>query len=1029
MNRKHSKGAALLLIPIAVVIGFIAFIIADDSTVHFADENLETAVREALDQPEGPVRQEDLQEVDSIDLSYSGIESLEGIEKLITVRDLNLEGNRIEDIDPLEELIYLEDLNLRGNHVEDVAVLEKMERMRSLDLRETGIKDVEAIAHMTTLQDLNVRGNSITSIEPLENMVELRKLNVRNNHIEDISVLSHLNKLEDINLRHNAIQDFSPVFELPHLTERLYVEGNPGVNMKDFIPLFEQVDNMDIDKPELALVFNQEGGFYSSPQTVELEQLMEEEPGTIRYTTDGSEPNEESESYTDPIEVDETTVVKAKFFDQYGNAGEMVSNTYIIGEESTFPVVSIAGNPDDFFGEANGIYTEGVNYDEDAENPEETANYAQSGDQWEREVSVEMYKPDGTNMIHQQAGVRLHGNTSRYYPKKSFRLYGRSDYDSENTFSYPIFESEDDSEYNRLLLRNSGNDWDDTVFRDAFLQELITGFDVEKQAFRPSNLYLNGEYWGIYNLRERIDKHYFEYKLGVLEEDLEYLENNANVREGDNRHYQKMLSYMEHNDITDPQVYAQVKEQMDINNFIDYNIAEIYVRNTDWPANNNRYWREKPNGKWRWTVFDLDFGFDLAGVSETAAHHTLHFATEEGNDSWPNPDWATFLLRTLLKNEEFRAQFAGKFAHYLNTHFDDKIVTEKLSEFEAMYEPEMEKNIDRWDEPESMEKWHENVEVMRQFGQVRDDYMYAHLMDYLQLDGYADLTFNIDGEHNVEIYGEEVPLENGQWEGTYLTGVPLEIRVDKKPAKLSSSDSDAAAVDEDGRLVISADGYAEIELASNDGEAIGTIQVAGSSVQKENITIESGETINWSEETNVEGAYASISNPDLGETDGEQFTAEGAGEGLLTIHNDNNEVTAMARVKVIDPADEARVYNEDHPAAQYEGSWQESTNEEHHEGTAAFSDIAGDKIEITFKGTGIRWFGYEGVTQGIAEIEVDGEKMEVDTYAEEAIFNKELYSVEGLEDGTHTLTITVSGNLHEDAVNHRVHIDSFEVIQ
>ncbi|MFB4166106.1 CotH kinase family protein [Alteribacillus sp. JSM 102045] len=1029
MNRKHSKGAALLLIPIAVVIGIIAFIFADNSSVDFADENLEMAVREALDQPEGLIRQEDLQKVDAIDLSYSSIESLEGIEKLITVRDLDLEGNRIEDLEPLEDLIYLEDLNLRGNHVENVSALEKMERMRTLDLRETGIDDLEAISHMTALQDLNVRGNNISSIEPIKDMVELRKLNVRNNHIEDISVLSGLNNLEDLNLRHNVIQDFSPVFHLPHLTERLFVEGNPGVNMKDFLPLFEQVDDMDIDKPELAIVFNQDGGFYESPQMVELEQLMEEEEGTIRYTTDGSEPDEESKEYTEPLEVDETTVIKAKFYDQYGNAGEMVSNTYIIGEESTFPIVSIAGNPDDFFGEANGIYTEGANYDEDAENPDETANYAQSGDQWEREVSVEMYKPDGTNMIHQQAGVRLHGNTSRYYPKKSFRLYGRSDYDSENTFSYPIFESEDDSEYNRLLLRNSGNDWDETVFRDAFMQELISGFDVEKQAFEPANLYLNGEYWGIYNLRERIDKHYFEYKFGILEEDLEYLENNANVREGDNRHYQKMLSYIEHNDITDPQVYAQVKEQMDINNFIDYNIAEIYTRNTDWPANNNRYWREKPNGKWRWTVFDLDFGFDLSGVSETAAHHTLDFATEEGNDSWPNPDWATFLLRTLLENEEFRAQFAGKFAHYLNTHFDDEIVIEKLAEFEAMYEPEMERNIERWGEPESMDKWKKNVDVMREFGQVRDDYMYAHLFDYFDLEGYADLTFNVDGEHDIEVYGESVPLEDDAWKGTYAAGIPLEIRVDGKPAQLSSQDDSSSSIDEKGRLIPDASGKAEVELADNEGEAVGTIQVQGTAVQKETLTIEAGNEWNWADEMNTDGEYASISDSDIGEVDGETFNAEGAGEGLLTIHKENDEVTAMVRLEIVDPADEEQVYNEDHPAVKYEGSWQESTNEDHHEGTALFSETTGDKIEITFEGTGIRWFGYEGVTQGIAEIEVDGEKTEVDTFAEEPAFNTELYSIEGLEDDMHTLTITVTGDTQEDAVNHRVHIDSFEVLQ
>lgn len=1018
------------MLPLALLVGAAAFMLAENTDVHFEDENLEMAIREEIGIPEGTIRKEDLEAVDTLDLSNSGIESLEGIENVITVRDLDLQGNRITDIGPLEELIYLENLNLRGNHIGDLSKLAGLERMTSLDIRDTGIEELDFVSDMRSLTDLNARGNDITSLAPLEHVSQLRVLNARNNHIKDISVLTNLEYLEDINLRNNQIEDFAPVFDLPHLTKRLYVSGNPGVNMEDFVPLFDQVENMDIDDPKLALLFNKDGGVYQEPQTVELNQLLGEE-GTIRYTLDGSEPgedNEKTKEYTGPIEIDETTVVKAKFYDRYGNPGEMVSNTYIIGENSNFPIVSISSDPAAFFSEATGIYAKGANYDEEAENPDETANYAQSGDLWEREATVEMYKPDGTEMIHQQAGVRLHGNTSRYYPKKSFRLYARADYSSENTFGYPIFESEEDKEYNRLLLRNSGNDWADSLFRDGFMQELIDGFDVEKQAFEPAQLYINGEYWGIYNLRERIDDDYFEYKYGILEENIDYLENNANVRIGDNRHYQNMLNYIEHNDITDPQVYAQVTEQMDINNFIDYNAAEIFMRNTDWPSNNNRYWREKPNGKWRWTIYDLDFGFGLVGGDQAYTHHTLDFATEAGNDSWPNEDWATFLLRNLLENKEFRSQFVGTFTHYLNTHFDAEKVTEKLDEFEAMYEPEMEKNIKRWEQPESMEDWKNSVSVMREFGSVRDNYVYAHLIDYFGLEGYADLTFQVEDGHSVEIYGEEVPAQNGEWTGRYLTDTPLEIRVDGEPAQLSRGHNDVA-VDEEGHLTPHASADAEIELADNEGNVVGSIQVKGTTVEKQNVTLEAGEEWNWQEEVKTEGAYASFSNEDAGTVNDGRFTAEQAGSGLLTVHNEEDEVVGMVRMEVIDPADEARVYNDGHPAAKYEGSWQESTNEEHHEGTALFTETEGDTVKITFEGTGIRWFGYKGVTQGVAEVSMDGETEKVDTFADEASFNTEIYAVEGLEEGQHTLTITAAGEQNKNATNQRLHIDSFEVLK
>ncbi|MFB5661936.1 CotH kinase family protein [Alteribacillus sp. HJP-4] len=1028
MKKIFKRITALMLLPIAFAVAAAVFFLADSSDVNFEDENLEAAVREELEQPAGPVRQEDLQEVDVLDLSNKGITSIEGIEKFITVRDLDLQGNRIEDIEPLEDLIYLESLNLRGNQLGDLSSIEGMERLDSLDVRDTGIKDLTPLSSMRVLSDLNVRGNSIKDLAPLENMSSLITLNARNNQIENISVLSELSELEDINLRNNHIEDFSPLFDLPHLTQRVFVSGNPGFDIEEFAPLYDQVENVDIEDPEAAVVFNKQGGSFENPQTIELSQLLNEE-GTIRYTLDGSEPDENSREYTEPIEVEETTVVKAKFFDRYDNPGALTANSYVIGEESTFPIVSVSGNPDDFFGDTTGIYAQGPGYDENADNPHENANYMQTGEQWEREVTVEMYKPDQTQMIHQQAGIRLHGNASRHAPKKSFRLYGRADYSSENTFAYPLFENEEQSEYNRLLLRSSGNDWDETVFRDAFLQELIDGFNVETQAVQPAQLYLNGEYWGVYNLRERVDHHYFEYKYGILEENLELLENNSEASSGNNRHYENMKEYIRDHDISDPDVYANVNELMDIDSFIDYNIAEIYTRNTDWPHNNTRYWREKPNGKWKWTIFDLDFSYGLEGVPETSAHHTLDLATATDNREWHPNDWSTFLLRSLLENEEFRAEFTGKFSHYLNTHFNSDRVTTKLNEYEELYEPEMERNIERWEAPADMNEWHEHVNVMREFGQERPDFMYAHLVDKFDVSGYLHLAFNMDSGHDIQVYGKEVPLENGEWSGKYIADSSLKIEVDGKPAVLSTENEDVDT-DKNGNLTANASASAEVKVADSNGDEIGTIQVEGKNVEEDSISLEVGEDLNLAEAFGEQGQYAEISSPRLGDINEDTFTAKGNGEGLLTIHNEEDEVISMIRLTITDIPDEARIFNQTHPEIHYEGNWQRRENDTYYDGNATFSDEEGDYIEIPFEGTGIRWFGYQTETQGIAEVEVDGEAPEeVDTYAEEPAYQTEIYSVEGLDYGEHTLTIRVTGGQNQNSNGQRINIDSFEVIQ
>lgn len=430
-------------------------------------------------------------------------------------------------------------------------------------------------------------------------------------------------------------------------------------------------------------------------------------------------------------------------------------------------------------------------------------------------VSFEYIGENGKRAFAQDIGVRIHGGVTRSYPNKSFRLYARSDYAMYNTLDHAFFPGLEKrgtgkplNSFKRLILRNSGNDserWTRaTFFRDAFMQELISGSGLDYQSYQPVILFLNGEYWGIYNLRERLDHHYLASHYDIDDEDIVILERNAELDHGgpeDRTHYLEMLDYLNKNDIRLPEHYEHIKKQMDIENFILYQAYQIFIRNTDWPGNNITFWRytgdEPPSdasgrldGRWRWMVFDTDFGFGLRGGSDAYTHDTLSFATEKGGTSWPNPDWSTYLLRTLLKNETFRHTFISTFAGLLNTWFQPERVKKVIDEFQILYQPEMPENIERWRVPNSFHQWINNVDRMRTFAERRPEYMRQHIEDYFELPGTFRLeldvnnsaagTISVDREH-LHLFHPALEEEIYPWEGIYFLNIPVTLKAHPNP--------------------------------------------------------------------------------------------------------------------------------------------------------------------------------------------------------------------------------------------------------
>ncbi len=583
--------------------------------------------------------------------------------------------------------------------------------------------------------------------------------------------------------------------------------------------------------------FSIQPGFYHEPRLLELHHDNPE--AHIYFTTDGSIPDTGSTRYIGPIGLtsrdgepnticmirttppegeeryygwfppevllDKGHVIRAAAVKPGWLTSPTATGTWFIEhEQQDLAVLSISVPEESFFDNEYGIYVPGAIYDSLGFGPGPWggyANYFQRGEKWEREASLEWFE-DGRRVFQQHIGVRIHGGGSRAMPQKSLRLYARSDY-GQSHIRHQVFPDQPYSEFKRLILRNSGQDFfrRTTMFRDAFMQRLVAGLNVETQAYRPSVLFLNGEFWGIHNIRERYDKHYFERKFDIPEESLDLLELQAVVKEGSNGHYQAMLAYIEEHGVADPEHFEHVSGMMDMENFIDYNILQLFFRNNDWPGNNLEFWRYSgpPNphiperdGRWRWLVFDLDFGYGLQEGYDAPEFDMLQFVLDPEEVTYANPPWATFLLRSLLQNDGFRQTFLQRFSDLLNTTFAPEHAKPLINEMAETIRPEMQRHIDRWSHPAYFNHWEQFLDIKRHFADERPGYKITHLQNHFGLGDPKTVSVVLPDAGNGRIQLNAIdlglPLEGPEsiglrkwddgemtWEGRYFPDVPLRL--------------------------------------------------------------------------------------------------------------------------------------------------------------------------------------------------------------------------------------------------------------
>ena len=813
-------AALLLLMPL---------VYAADPPVHFPDSNLEAAVRDALNQPEGTIRQHKLLTIAKLDAFSYEIASLDGIQYLRNLASLNLRDNHITEITQISQLMRLHDLNLRGNAISDITPLATLTKLESLNLWDNPITDLSPLGKLTRLRELNLHGIPLgDKLALLHSFPNLSRLNIRDCAVTDISLLAKLMTQgilqDDPILGTRAQVDIrdNPITRQP-------TDGYASIrpfwgHISDRAPFVLPVFNT-LDAPSFSHI----GGFYEVDFRLTLS--TQDPQAAIHYTLDGSEPTQDSPLYNQPLrvssrvgqpnelsaisttsprwkepigEVFKATVVRAKAFHPDGVHSTAVTQTYFVDqnmvEQYSLPIVSINVDSEHFFDYDQGIYTKGQVYDEKGGQESNLgANYWQRGGQWERPMHIEFFDLSGRRFLAQDGGIRIHGSTTRTYPQKSLRLYADDWYSQSDYFDYELFPGLHDSvrnnpitDFKTLLLRNSGNNWNAPMFRDGMMQALVSHTTLDTHTYRPVIGFLNGEYWGIYNLRESQDAHYLaaHYKIDPYQTVI--LEKNGQLVEGepgDEAHYQALLDYIHSNDIKNQEHYSYVATQMDIDNYIDYHISEIYAGNRRWPFDNIKFWRYKTDtfqpdapygqdGRWRWLLFDLDNGFGYGGGSKSFQDNTLLKAN------------GTFLFRSLVRrNSEFRRQFINRFADHLNTSFTPQRVISIIDKMQAAINPEMPEHIHRWNiMGGSMDVWEKNVDVMRTFARERPVYVRQHIVDYFDLTGTAVITLLTDSaKGHIRINSIDITLDTpgvmdaDEWSGTYFEGIPVSLSAIPKP--------------------------------------------------------------------------------------------------------------------------------------------------------------------------------------------------------------------------------------------------------
>ncbi len=615
-----------------------------------------------------------------------------------------------------------------------------------------------------------------------------------------------------------------------------------------FIEKNHDITSVSAAEQESALSFSAQSGFYGTDFQL---TLTASGGGEIYYTTDGSNPvssgtsqvyrgaitvrdqtnqpnvystyeeNSTAQSishgtgYRKPtFSVDKATVVRAAVKKADGTYSEVEDQTYFItngnlSQYKDMTVVSLVTDPDNLFDPDKGIYVAGNQYIEwtrsSSYDPNKSvwdtdniANFFSRGKEWERPASITIFEK-GSVAVEQDMGIRIKGASTRNSAQKSFNLYARSEYGASK-IKNPLLPGNYSidgkliEKYDSVSLRSVN---EEVRLRDSFSQTLVHGREnLTTQDMKPCVLFLNGEYWGLYQITEKLSDYFIQSNYGIDKSNVAMIKS-GELEEGTQEELDSFYYFTNQyakKDLSDASNYKDVCDFIDIDSMIDHYAAGLYLGTYDWPNYNYGVWRntgeaipgnQYSDGKWRFISYDYDYTMgatykDFGGVEGYAYDSFRHMDKAKGTSP-------TNLFTALLKNKDFRDKFAAVYCDYANEVLSSDKTSALIDYYSQNYTDLIAHTQLRWwgfygGTPESLIPYYKSnyqnkiLGGLRTFFSQRESYTLEDMKEYTGLRGTLQtVTLQKQGNGKIQISSIIPDISSGKWSGKYYSDCPVTL--------------------------------------------------------------------------------------------------------------------------------------------------------------------------------------------------------------------------------------------------------------
>ena len=512
-------------------------------------------------------------------------------------------------------------------------------------------------------------------------------------------------------------------------------------------------------------------GWYSNSVNVDINQNSNSE---IRFTSNGDVPEQTDLLFSNSLTFNSSTVFSARAFSNSNKLpSEVIDRTYIINESNyNLPVFSIITNDDNLWDWNTGIYVFGPNADLN-NYPHFGSNFWEPWSKWSR---MEFFDSNKNKQFETQFDLEIHGGWSRAEPQKSFRIDNKSIY--KGPVEYPLIPDKSDiTSYNNFNLRNGGqHGWNDRI-QDGIISKLVKETNIDRMGYEPAIVYLNGDYWGLYGIREKIDEHYVESNHGISSDKVDLL-NRDSALAGSSHHFMESFRIINNTSVSDSNFLNIFSSRFDLDNYLDYFITQTYIQNMDWMGiawglNNVKLWRpDTTGGVWRYVLYDTDAALGYFGQSIWDNYiNAARFPTVSSEHSQ--------IFSRALINQEFKCQFTNRYNDLINTIFQPNHFNEVANNLKDRLSNAIPTHISAWAPNgsglNSYSQWSNAISNICSYNNSRISTARTHLNQSLNLNGQKDIQLNVFPPNSGTIKISTITPSDYPWNGVYHGGCPIDI--------------------------------------------------------------------------------------------------------------------------------------------------------------------------------------------------------------------------------------------------------------